>query len=80
MLPDNNNEFTIEATGLVTHRVWGRFVVRAHTGDQAEELFTETINNGRDPTVIYEMEVAPEVIEQMDDHEWNTHDLITERS
>tara|TARA_R100000306_G_C4354915_1_gene132147 strand:+ start:617 stop:859 length:243 start_codon:yes stop_codon:yes gene_type:complete len=80
MLPDDKNQFTIEATGLVTHKVWARFVVRAHTGEQAEELFTETINNGRDPTYLYEMEVDPEVLEQMDDHEWNTDELIIERN
>jgi hypothetical protein len=80
MLPDDKNQFTIEATGLVTHKVWARFVVRAHTGEQAEELFTETINNGRDPTFLYEMEVDPEVLEQMDDHEWNTDELIIERN
>ena len=79
MLPDNKNEFTIEAEALVTHRIWARFVVRAHTVEQAEELFTETITNGRDPTVIYEMEVDPEILDQIDDHEWMTNDLIIER-
>ena len=75
MLPDNKNEFTIEAEALVTHRIWARFVVRAHTVEQAEELFTETITNGRDPTVIYEMEVEPEILAQVDDHEWDINNL-----
>ena len=80
MLPDDKNQFTIETDALVTHKVWGRFVVRAHTSEQAEKLFTETIKNGRDPTVIYEMEVEPEILGQMDDYEWNIDELITERN